>query len=231
MHSHLNHPFQEVIPGLYIGSQLALSNPYPLIAKKITHLLGINNYKEKHIGFVMKIMSIDDHEDTEILSHFDECINFIKSAKRILVFCAAGRSRSATIVAAYLIKEKQMSLAEALMTINKARPVRPNDGFVKQLEDWERSYGCKVCRTLADSRKILNDDEFDIVICNICGYPMGILKEHMSKGDSCTNCSVKNCMEEVCQKYVDGQIVVKVFKSGHMYWHLDNDDIRCCFRG
>lgn len=230
MLSHLNNPFQEVIPGLYIGSQLALSNPYPLIAEKITHLLGINNYKEKHIGFVMKVMNIDDHVDTEIISKFDECISFIKSAKRILVFCAAGRSRSATVVAAYLIKEKQMSLSEALMTINKARPVRPNDGFFKQLEVWESTHGCKICRALASCRKIISDEEFEIVNCNACGYPMAILKEHMSRGDSCTNCFVKNCMEEVCQKFVDGSFTIKVNKSGHMYWHLDNDDIRCNFR-
>ena len=128
-----NSPFQEVIPGLFIGSQSALSSPYPLIAKKITHLLSINNYKENLIGFTMKIMNIEDHEDSDILSSFQDCINFIKSAKRVLVFCAAGRSRSAAVVAAYLIKEKQMSLTEALITINRVRAVRPNDGFLSQL--------------------------------------------------------------------------------------------------
>lgn len=230
MFTSINNSYQEVIPGLFIGSQSALSNTYPLIAEKITHLLGVNNYKEKHIGFIMKIMNLDDHEDTEILPYFQECIDFIKSAKRILVFCAAGRSRSATIVAAYLIQERQMSLEEALLTINKARPVRPNEGFLRQLEIWERSNGCRVCRALNESSRIVEDEEFDVVACQKCGNPMAVIKQHMSRSDSCTNHVIRICLNELIGRVPGGRKEIRIEKAGHIYWHIDSDGNSCCFR-
>lgn len=48
-----------------------------------------------------------------------------------------GRSRSATIVAAYLMMKQGMSSSEALELIRQARPIRPNPGFLQQLADHE----------------------------------------------------------------------------------------------
>ena len=47
------------------------------------------------------------------------------------------RSRSATIVAVYLMMKKGMSSSEALESIRQARPIRPNPGFLQQLADHE----------------------------------------------------------------------------------------------
>ena len=51
----------------------------------------------------------------------------------------AGCSRSVTIALAYVIQEEKISLKEALTRLRQTRPpARPNDGFMRQLEQWER---------------------------------------------------------------------------------------------
>ena len=55
----------------------------------------------------------------------------------LVVNCVMGWSRSATIVAAYLMMKQGMSSAEALQTIRQSRPIRPNPGFLQQLADHE----------------------------------------------------------------------------------------------
>lgn len=46
-----------------------------------------------------------------------------------------GISRSAVLVAAYLMIYHHMTVLEALMTLRKKRAIYPNDGFLKQLRD------------------------------------------------------------------------------------------------
>lgn len=228
MFSNMYDSFQEVIPGLFIGSQSALTNPYLLIAKKITHLLAVNNSKEKPIGFTIKTMNFKDHEDTDIISSFEECISFIKSAKKCLVFCTAGRSRSATIVAAFLIKEQQMSLSEALITINRVRAVRPNEGFLKQLHDWEMVSGCKVCRVLSESQKILEEEDFFIVSCQHCQYPMAITNDHTASKTSDITSAVVASMKEIINKsYPENTSLISLCKTKHLCWHLFSEEIIC----
>ncbi|KAF6744671.1 protein-tyrosine phosphatase-like protein [Ephemerocybe angulata] len=57
---------------------------------------------------------------------------------RILVHCSAGVSRSPTIVVGYLMKQRGMTLREALGCVLSVRPqVLPNPGFLAQLKTLE----------------------------------------------------------------------------------------------
>lgn len=50
----------------------------------------------------------------------------------------AGISRSVTLVLAFLIKKKGMKYDDAyLMIKSKRRIIHPNDGFIKQLRNYE----------------------------------------------------------------------------------------------
>ena len=61
----------------------------------------------------------------------------------VLVHCYFGASRSASIIAAFLIRNGDMRSREAIDFLQKLRPgVCPNDGFLRQLQDYE-THLCK----------------------------------------------------------------------------------------
>lgn len=50
----------------------------------------------------------------------------------------AGVSRSAAVVCAYIMKERQLEFQDALDLVKAARPcVQPNEGFVRQLREYQ----------------------------------------------------------------------------------------------
>jgi protein-tyrosine phosphatase len=88
---------------------------------------------------------VDDYLFDPISDHFERVHHIIKNAniegKNVLVHCAAGISRSPTLVAAHLLLDRQFdSVEDTLKYIKKMRYViEPNMGFEKQLEDLEES--------------------------------------------------------------------------------------------
>lgn len=84
-----------------------------------------------------------DAPDARIAPLFASCGAFIHQAreagKGVLVHCFAGKSRSATVLCAYLMQYCHMPMADALNAIKLARPqVCPNSGFLKQLEVFQQ---------------------------------------------------------------------------------------------
>lgn len=54
---------------------------------------------------------------------------------RVLVHCAMGISRSATLVLAFLMICENKTLVDAIQAVCKHRGVCPNSGFLKQLQE------------------------------------------------------------------------------------------------
>ena len=52
--------------------------------------------------------------------------------------CAAGVSRSASIVIAYIMWDKKMSFEEAFEFVESKRNIGPNNGFIEQLKLFEK---------------------------------------------------------------------------------------------
>ncbi|KAL5120513.1 tyrosine protein phosphatase yvh1 [Pleosporales sp. CAS-2024a] len=134
------------VPGhlqLYIGGIFTLRRRAALQQAKITHVLSVLRSPldqdlfspfEKHM-----VVDVDDVEDENLLQHFPATNHFIKHALdgggRVLVHCAMGKSRSATVVVAYLMQEHNISPSEALSHLRQVRSIcDPNPGFMKQLE-------------------------------------------------------------------------------------------------
>lgn len=65
---------------------------------------------------------------------------------KVLVHCSAGISRSPTLVLAYMIKNENLTVEEALKKMRSLRSIiDPNFSFIAQLRVWE-----KKCRTKID---------------------------------------------------------------------------------
>jgi protein-tyrosine phosphatase len=82
---------------------------------------------------------IDDDKDEQISQYFFEVHKIINEAvsknKNVIVHCAAGMSRSASLVIAYLMIENNWHYEEAYNHVKRKRPIiDPNIGFVKQLK-------------------------------------------------------------------------------------------------
>ncbi|XP_063675839.1 dual specificity protein phosphatase 14-like [Bolinopsis microptera] len=87
---------------------------------------------------------IDDSPNDKIGKHFEKMtrkiFDIIKTGGKVLVTCRAGISRSTTMVIAFLMRYHNMSLTDAHRLVRTQRPkVRPNDGFWKQLVEYERT--------------------------------------------------------------------------------------------
>lgn len=52
---------------------------------------------------------------------------------KVLVHCVMGRSRSATLVLAYLMKKQSLTVVDAIEHVRRRRCILPNHGFLKQL--------------------------------------------------------------------------------------------------
>lgn len=55
------------------------------------------------------------------------------STDKVLVHCVMGRSRSATLVLAYLMMKHSLSVVDAVEHVRQRRCILPNHGFLKQL--------------------------------------------------------------------------------------------------
>jgi protein-tyrosine phosphatase len=90
-----------------------------------------------------KYIKIEDYPEAQILPHFETAFEFINEGMQsgcVLVHCNAGVSRSVTVVVAYLMKTKNMSLKQALDLVKTKRPTMcPNEGFQTQLQTYEKA--------------------------------------------------------------------------------------------
>uniref|UniRef100_A0A6B2LTR9 Protein-tyrosine-phosphatase n=1 Tax=Arcella intermedia TaxID=1963864 RepID=A0A6B2LTR9_9EUKA len=89
-------------------------------------------------------------EDSQMLwkdEPFDqllESIRFIdghvRKGHNVVIHCAQGKSRSGSVLIAYLMAKRRMTYDEAL-AFGKARRniLEPNEGFTKQLRTFEKS--------------------------------------------------------------------------------------------
>ncbi|XXG79197.1 hypothetical protein AAC387_Pa09g0319 [Persea americana] len=158
---------------LFIGGALSARSVFTLQQLGITHILclcsneiGQSDSQFPDLFEYKNFSQILDNNDANISNLFKEASDFIKqvelSGRKILVHCFEGKSRSATVVLAYMMLRKNFTLLEAWNTLKKVhRRAQPNDGFAKTLLDldiklhgkpsmeWQqRKPAMKLCRSV-----------------------------------------------------------------------------------
>ncbi|RZR96081.1 hypothetical protein BHM03_00025034 [Ensete ventricosum] len=130
-----------------------------------------------------KLTKISDSDDEDISNLFDEASDFIDyvehSGGKILVHCFEGKSRSATVVLAYLMLRKGLTLSEAWSMLRKVhRRAQPNDGFANTLLDLDMHLHGKASMEWQQRKPTMK-------VCPICGKDAGLssssLKLHLQK--------------------------------------------------
>ena len=136
----------EVTKGLFIGSQDAAANHDGLKAHGVTHILNVACYVKNFFPdeFVYKAEPLYDEPSFRITPYFDPCADFIHNALEgggsVLCHCNAGISRSSSLILAYLMKWRNLSLVDGLEMVRAVRPfARPNVGFMDALKEYEKS--------------------------------------------------------------------------------------------
>ena len=83
---------------------------------------------------------LSDDYNCNISLYFDEIGEIINNANIVLVNCAAGISRSSTIVIAYIMKYYKLDLKSTFIGVrNKRNQICPNKKFMTCLLDYELS--------------------------------------------------------------------------------------------
>ena len=92
-------------------------------------------------------IAVEDRIASKLYIYFDLVADKIQqvhlSGGKIMVYCRAGQSRSATLCIAYFMKYRGLSFEEAFQFVKARRPIiHPNIGFIRQLKEFEQK--CKM---------------------------------------------------------------------------------------
>lgn len=128
---------------VYLGNIDAAENVQELQNKKIKRVLTVASYIKPNYDPSLKIeqiqFDVNDMPSQNIYKYFKDALYFMdKSQDNILVHCAAGYSRSATIVVAYFMWKKQWPFDKTLKWAQTKRLIGPNSGFQEQLKIFEK---------------------------------------------------------------------------------------------
>uniref|UniRef100_A0A670ZSU5 Dual specificity protein phosphatase n=1 Tax=Pseudonaja textilis TaxID=8673 RepID=A0A670ZSU5_PSETE len=143
----------EVWPNLYIGDLHFITQLDIIISLRrmgITHIVnaaagrfhidtGAKFYRDLPVDYYG--VEADDDPKFDLSIYFYPTAKYIRAAlnsprgKQILVHCAMGISRSATLVLAFLMIYENKNLVEALKLVREHRGVCPNTGFLSQLRE------------------------------------------------------------------------------------------------
>ena len=133
---------------LFVGDFLAAKSPKEFNSNGITHCVNCtrripNSFQNQCSYFQIKIDDIEsDCKEFEFL--LDAALKFVHEAlkksekNRVFIHCAEGRSRSVTLVIAYLIEYRNFNFEDALNLVKSVRAIaKPNEAFENMLRKRE----------------------------------------------------------------------------------------------
>lgn len=141
----------QIIDNLWLGATSSSCNRDKLHEYKIEFIITafLGSTAAFPYDFNYERAKLRDVVDEDILKDIEHLIPIIHenllNGKGVLCNCQKGRSRSASIVAAYLIRYKGMTTDEAIKFIKTKRAqINPNKGYIKQLRIFESKWADKI---------------------------------------------------------------------------------------
>ena len=145
IYNHLNELCSDpnyIIDNIYLGSSYNSSNSNILKKFSIEKIINVTQEIPCEFDTIDYLrIPIRDTRDNFIETYLEESYQFIINnyKHQILIHCYMGSSRSATIVLYYLMKKHKMKLNDALLFLNKKRPlVNINLNFLRELTNIEK---------------------------------------------------------------------------------------------
>jgi len=127
---------------LYLGDLFDANNETELKQKQITSIICVaEGLKIVNTNPNVTIFqyNLQDTYNCNISLYFDEIADLIHKQESVLVNCAAGISRSSTLVIAYIMKYYKLTLKDAFLYVRRRRnQICPNKKFMEYLLNYER---------------------------------------------------------------------------------------------
>jgi len=137
----------EIVPRVFLGDIRASCDHEKLRDSCITHVvntLGSSAVRGRHFGIRYLTFEVDDVLHAQVAPFFLATATWMAAVldahpeHRILVHCAAGISRSSSMVIAYLMHAQRLRVTEAYQLVQAKRTiVQPNQSFRSQLCSWD----------------------------------------------------------------------------------------------
>lgn len=156
-----------VWPGMFLGSCSDASDLKALRKKGIKAILNVSfeipNFFPNDFEYMN--VPVDDFASTKLSVYFRSTSEFLdkchQSKKTVLVHCAAGRSRSVSVLLAYMLRFQSVTLVDAFGTLRRKRDsVSPNQTFLRQLRDWETEYSSSGSSTYEQLPPITHPEQY-----------------------------------------------------------------------
>lgn len=139
--------FDRITPNLWLGGAPTYDRDYQfLLDNNINAILDMRAEREGDREFYnhhdinykhLKVLDATVPSDEYMTEGADWIDAQIVEGRSVLVHCAKGRGRSATLVAAYLMRHKGLSYDEAHTMMKEARPLTKLEGrHRRRLEAW-----------------------------------------------------------------------------------------------
>lgn len=141
------HDADEIVEGIFLGNSDAARSAAWVAEARVGAIVNCADDVEPvaHDGVFLQRFPLQDTTRADVLPHLDAAADAMRTAvlegRRALVHCSAGASRSATVLLAYLLRDRGLSLLEAFRLVRARRPiVYPNKGFLRALRAFEERH-------------------------------------------------------------------------------------------